>query len=74
MYFAQSDNERVQTSGVSDKAGRIAIGYKDKMKRINREWQDHLVKKHAILADELIFFKSAILLLMVYYRTLFRTW
>ncbi|WP_010651606.1 hypothetical protein [Oceanobacillus massiliensis] len=61
MYFAQSDNERVQTSGVSDKTGRIALGYKDRMKRINNEWQDHLVKKHAILADELIFLESAIL-------------
>lgn len=61
MYFAQSDNERVQTSGVSDKTSRIALGYKDRMKRINNEWLDHLVKKHAILADELIFLESAIL-------------
>lgn len=61
MYFVQPDGERVQTSGVSDKTGRIAITYKDRMKRINREWQEHLVKKHSALFEELLFFESAIL-------------
>lgn len=61
MYFVQPDGERVQTSGVSDKTGRIAITYKDRMNRINREWQEHLVKKHAALFEELLFFESAIL-------------
>lgn len=61
MYFVQPDGERVQTSGVSDKTGRIAITYKDRMNRINREWQEHLVKKHSALFEELLFFESAIL-------------
>lgn len=61
MYFVQPDGERVQTSGVSDKTGRIAITYKDRMNRINREWQEHLVKKHAAIFEELLFFESAIL-------------
>ncbi|WP_400245597.1 hypothetical protein AB3U99_03805 [Niallia sp. JL1B1071] len=56
MYFEQPDGERVQTSGVSDKTGRIAITYKDRMNRINREWQEHLVKKHSALFEELLFF------------------
>jgi hypothetical protein len=61
MYFVQPDGERVQISGVSDKTGRIAITYKDRMNRINREWQEHLVKKHAAIFEELLFFESAIL-------------
>ena len=60
LQFSQPDGERVQTSGVSDKTGRIAVSYKDKMDRINKEWQAHLEKKHVILVEELIFFESAI--------------
>ena len=60
LHFSQSDGERVQTSGVSDKTGRIAVSYKDKMARINKEWQVHLEKKHAVLVEELLFFESAI--------------
>ena len=61
MYFTQPEGERVQASGVSDKTARIAITYKNKMERINREWQEHLEKKHSILAEELIFFESAVI-------------
>lgn len=61
MYFTQPEGERVQASGVSDKTARIAITYKNKMERINCEWQEHLEKKHSILAEELIFFESAVL-------------
>ncbi|MBB2481083.1 hypothetical protein H5P36_12875 [Bacillus sp. APMAM] len=61
MNFVQPSGERVQTSGVSDKTSRIAINYKNRMNRINREWQEHLAKKHAALVVELLFFESAIL-------------
>ncbi len=60
LHFSQPDGERVQTSGVSDKTGRIAVSYKDRLDRINKEWQAHLEKKHAVLVEELIFFESAI--------------
>lgn len=60
LQFSQPDAERVQTSGVSDKTGRIAVSYKGKMDRINKEWQAHLEKKHAVLVEELIFFESAL--------------
>ncbi|SHJ11961.1 hypothetical protein [Propionispora hippei] len=60
LQFSQPDAERVQTSGVSDKTGRIAVSYKDKMDRINKEWQVHLEKKHTVLIEELIFFESAV--------------
>lgn len=51
----------MQTSGVSDKTARIAVSYKDKVNSINKEWQDHLEKKHAVIVEELIFFESAVL-------------
>ena len=60
LQFSQPDAERVQTSGVSDKTGRIAVSYKDKMDRINKEWQAHLEKKHSVLLEELVFFESAV--------------
>ncbi len=60
MYFSYLEGERVQTSGVSDKTARTAISYKDKMARINKEWQEHQEKKHSILTEELVFFESAV--------------
>ena len=61
LQFSQPDGERVQTSGISDKTARIAVSYKDKVNSINKEWQDHLEKKHAVIVEDLIFFESAVL-------------
>jgi hypothetical protein len=60
LYFPQPDDDRVQTSGISDKTARIAISYREKMDRINKEWQAHLEKKHSVLLEELVFFESAV--------------
>lgn len=60
MHFSKPDGERVQNSKISDKTGCVAITYKDKLDRINAQWQAHLVKKHTILADEMAFFESAV--------------
>ncbi len=60
LYFPQPDGDRVQTSGISDKTARIAISYREKMDRINKEWQAHLEKKHSVLMEELVFFESAV--------------
>jgi len=60
LYFPQPDDDRVQTSGISDKTARIAISYREKMDRINKEWQAHLEKKHSVLLEELFFFESAV--------------
>lgn len=60
MQFSQPDGERVQTSGISDKTARIAVSYKGKMDTINKEWREHLEKKHAIIMEEIIFFESAV--------------
>ena len=61
LHCLQPDEARVQTSGVSDKTARIAISYREKMDRINKEWQAHLEKKHSVLSEELVFFESAVL-------------
>ena len=60
LYFPLPDGDRVQTSGISDKTARIAISYREKMDRINKEWQAHLEKKHSVLLEELVFFESAV--------------
>lgn len=60
MYFSKPNEERVQTSTVSDKTAHIAVSYKEKMDIINKEWQEQLLKKHSMLAEELIFFESAV--------------
>lgn len=60
MYFNQPEGERVQTSGVSEKTANIAISYRKKMERINKEWREHLEKKYAIISEEILFFESAI--------------
>lgn len=60
LYFPQPDGDRVKTSGISDKTARIAISYREKMDRINKEWQAHLEKKHSVLLEELVFFESAV--------------
>lgn len=37
MYFTQPEGERVQTSRMSDKTANIALNYRDRQERINRE-------------------------------------
>ena len=60
MYFTIPEGEKVQTSGTSDKTARIAVTYREKMDRINREWYEHLLKEYDDLRDEILFFESAL--------------
>ena len=60
MLYSHPEGERVQTSGVSDKTARIAISYRERMDRINKEWYDYLEQKYLLLSEELRFFESAI--------------
>ena len=55
MYTPRQDGERVQTSSISDKTAQIAMSYRDRLNRMNREWYEHLE-----WSDELDFFESAI--------------
>ena len=60
MHFVQPEGERVQKSDISDSTGRIALSYKTYADRINREWYNHLQRKHTTLAEDLRFFEAAI--------------
>ena len=60
MLYSHPEGERVLTSIVSDKTARIAISYREKMERINKEWYDYLEQKYLLLAEELRFFESAV--------------
>lgn len=60
MYTPRIDSERVQTSNISDKTAQIAMTYKERMERINREWYEHLEKTLFQLDSDICFFESAL--------------
>lgn len=60
MYFTGQEEERVQTSGTSDKTSRIALTYRKRAEQINREWYAYLFEQYTKLKEELEFFEMAI--------------
>ena len=60
MMTPKADGERVQSSGLSDKTAQIAMTYRDRQDRCNREWYEWLEKQWQILNDEVVFLESAI--------------
>lgn len=60
MSFSHSDGERVQSSDLSYKTARIALGYRDKLDRINEELIVPMQKRYYALDTEIAFLKSAI--------------
>lgn len=60
MQFSHPDGERVQTSGASDKTASIAVNYRERMDRINREWYEHLEQRYFSLSEEITFLESAV--------------
>lgn len=60
MSFSHEDGERVQTSGTSDKTAKIAMGYQDKLERINDELLKPMQKKYIALDKEITFLESSI--------------
>ena len=60
MTFSSPEGERVQTSSITDKTASIAISFRDRVHRINRDWIDHLTVKLLFLEEEIDFFLSAI--------------
>lgn len=60
MQFSQPTGERVQTSNISDKTAQIAMNYRERMEKINREWREHLTKQYMDLEEEIRFLESAI--------------
>lgn len=60
MYTTRQDGERVQTSGTSDKTAQIAMAYRERQERLNREWYEYLEAQLKALNDELLFFEAAL--------------
>lgn len=60
MYTPRQDGERVQTSTLSDKTARIAMAYRERQERLNREWYGYLEAQLKALNDELVFLEAAI--------------
>lgn len=60
MIFSSPEGERVQTSNITDKTASIATAYRDRVRRINRDWIDHLIVKLLALEEEIDFFHSAL--------------
>lgn len=60
MLYSHPEGDRVQTNGVSDKTARIAMSYRERMEKINKEWYDYLEQKYLLLSEEVRFFESAL--------------
>lgn len=55
MSFSHPDGERVQSSDLSYKTARIALGYRDKLDRINEELIVPMQKRYYALDTEIAF-------------------
>ncbi len=60
MSFSHPDGERVQSSDLSDKTARIALGYWNKLDRINEELIVPMQKRYDALDEEISFLESSI--------------
>ncbi len=60
MTFSHADGERVQTSGTSDKTGKIAVNYKKIADRENDEWFSYLVSRLEYVKMEMEFFEFSV--------------
>ena len=54
------DGERVKSSNLSDKTAQIALEYREKQARMNREWYAYLEKQLQCVNDEIVFLEAAI--------------
>lgn len=61
MSFSHPDGERVQSSDLSDKTARIALGYREKLEQINEELIVPMQKRYQSLNVEIAFLEDAIL-------------
>ena len=58
MSFSHPDGERVQSSDLSDKTARIALGYREKLERINNELVVPMQKRYDALDTEISFLET----------------
>lgn len=60
MQFSQPQEERVQTSNISDKTAQIATSFRERTRRLNEEWYEYLFEQYYDLKEELDFFDFAL--------------
>lgn len=60
MYTPLDFGVYVQTIRTSDKTGQIAVNYRERSDKINREWREYLEKKLAQTDEEIKFFETSI--------------
>ena len=60
MMTPKVDGERVKSSNLSDKTAQIALEYREKQARMNREWYAYLEKQLQCVNDEIVFLEAAI--------------
>ena len=60
MMTPKVDGERVKSSNLSDKTAQIALEYREKQARMNREWYAYLEKQLQDATEEIKFIESAV--------------
>lgn len=60
LCFSNPQEERVQTSGISDKTGKTAIIYRQVKERMDDEWFDFLIEQYKSIKEEREFFEYAV--------------
>lgn len=60
LCFSNPQEDRVQTSGVSDKTGKAAIIYRQVKERMDDDWFDFLMDQYKSIKEEREFFEFAV--------------
>ena len=60
MCLSQSQGERVQGGGASDKTGNAAVKYRQVKERLDDDWFDYLLGRYQAVKEELDFFEYAV--------------
>lgn len=70
LTFLQPQDERVQTSNISDKTAKIALCYKNKLKKENEDLFKYLQEEYKSICDEMSFLEYGISTLSGYMPSL----
>lgn len=60
LCFSNPQEDRVQTSGTSDKTGKTAIIYRQVKERMDDEWLEFLIEQYKSIREEREFFEYAV--------------
>ena len=60
MTYSNPQEEKVQTSRLSDRTGKTAIRYRRVKERLDDDWYDSLLSRYQYLQEEIQFFEYAV--------------